>query len=123
MQESYQHLGRLAGGSGEVDAMSPSPFSSSRRQSQPRPRWWRHEVALYRHLPGRLPQKIYVPRFVDVTMSMAPSLFRSTANIVDPTPERLWINSGLNSAPPGALGLRTVRNQYRTGGPNGSGSV
>src|SRR5437016_2438782 len=60
--------------------------------------------------PG-LPQNMNVPRLVEVTMSMAPSLFRSTASTVDPTPERLWINSGMNSAPPGALGLRTVLNQ------------
>ena len=75
------------------------------------------------HLLARFPQKMNVPRFVDVTMSITPSLLRSAANTVDPTPERLWIYSGLNSAPPGALGLRTVRNQYKTAGPNGSGSV
>ena len=36
-----------------------------------------------------LPQKMKVPRSVDVVMSRAPSLFRSTAVTVDPTPERL----------------------------------
>src|SRR5580704_12028084 len=69
------------------------------------------------------PQKIMVPRLVEVTTSIAPSLFKSTASTVDPTPERLCINSGLNSAPPGAFGLRTVLNQYKTPGPNGSGSL
>ena len=35
------------------------------------------------------PQKMNVPRLVEVTMSIAPSLFKSTASTVDPTPERL----------------------------------
>ena len=35
------------------------------------------------------PQKMNVPRVVEVTISIAPSLFKSTANIVDPTPDRL----------------------------------
>jgi hypothetical protein len=35
------------------------------------------------------PQKMNVPRVVEVTISTAPSLFKSTASIVDPTPERL----------------------------------
>ena len=46
------------------------------------------------HFPARafaagLPQKIKVPRLVDVTISIAPSRLRSTASTVDPTPERL----------------------------------
>jgi hypothetical protein len=44
-------------------------------------------------------------------MSSAPSLFRSATWIIEPTPERLLISSGTNSAPPGAYGLRTVRYQ------------
>ena len=51
-----------------------------------------------------------VPRFVDVTMSTLPSLLRSVAVTWEPTPDLLWINSGTNSAPPGARELRTVRN-------------
>jgi hypothetical protein len=50
-----------------------------------------------------------VPRFVDVMMSIAPSLFRSTTAACDPMPDRLCTSSGTNSAPPGAFGLRTVR--------------
>ena len=58
-----------------------------------------------------VPQNMNVPWLVEVTMSIAPSLFKSTASTVDPTPERLWTNSGWNSALPGAFRLRTVRNQ------------
>ena len=54
-----------------------------------------------------------VPRFVDVTMSMLPSLLSPSRVTCEPTPDLLWINSGTNSAPPGARGLRTVRNQYK----------
>src|ERR1700721_4144521 len=57
------------------------------------------------------PQKIYVPLLVEVTISILPSPFRSTASTSDPAPERLCINCGISSAPPGALGLRTVLNQ------------
>ena len=48
-------------------------------------------------------QKMNVPRSVEVMMSGAPSWLRSTAMKWEPTPERLWISSGTNSAPPGAL--------------------
>ena len=51
-----------------------------------------------------------------------PSPFRSVTTNCDPTPDRLCISSGTNSAPPSAFGLRTVRYQYRTAGPYGSGS-
>src|SRR6185436_4289274 len=67
-------------------------------------------------------QKMNVPRLVDVISSGAPSLSRSDTASPDPTPDRLWMSSGTNSAPPGALGLRTVRYTYNTGGPCGSGS-
>ena len=40
-------------------------------------------------LPLRIVPEINVPRFVEVTMSTASSLFRSTARTVDPAPERL----------------------------------
>ena len=36
-----------------------------------------------------LPQNMNVPRMEEVTMSVAPSLFKSPAKIADPTPERL----------------------------------
>src|SRR5258708_1821758 len=64
-----------------------------------------------------LPQKTIVPRSVEVTISIAPSPFKSVANTSEPAPDRLWINSGTNSAPPGAFGFRTVLYQYNTGGP------
>ena len=51
----------------------------------------------------------YAPDVVDVTRSMTPSLFRSTARICEPAPDWLCTSSGTNSAPPGAFGLRTVR--------------
>ena len=54
-------------------------------------------------------KKMNVPRLVDVMMLIAPSLSRSTSATVDPIPERLWINSGTNSAPPGAFGFLTVQ--------------
>jgi cytochrome c peroxidase len=53
--------------------------------------------------------KANVPVTVAVTMSSLPSLFMSTSSSVEPAPERLCTSSGTNSAPPGALGLRTVR--------------
>lgn len=40
-------------------------------------------------VPGLRPQNMYVPRLVDVTMSSAPSLFRSITSNVEPIPERL----------------------------------
>ncbi len=55
-----------------------------------------------------LPQKMNVPSLLPVTTSMEPSLFRSVASTVEPTPERVSISSGSNRAPPGALGSRTV---------------
>src|SRR5271157_2207288 len=64
-----------------------------------------------------LPQKMNVPSLVAVTMSITPSLFRSTARTSEPAPERLWISSGTNSAPPGAFGFRTVLYTYSTGSP------
>src|SRR5436190_11092179 len=82
-------------------------------------------AAVPRPLPPALgvPRNTNVPSFPDVRMSIAPSLFRSTARIVDPAPERLWTNSGTNSAPPGAFALRTERKMYSTGAPMGSGST
>src|SRR5258705_5000389 len=71
---------------------------------------------------GGLFQKINVPRLVDEIISILPSLSRSTASTSEPTPERLCTSSGINSAPPGAFEFRTIRYQYNTGGPNGSGS-
>jgi hypothetical protein len=50
-------------------------------------------------------------------ISTAPSPFKSAVTISEPAPERLWISYGTNSAPPGAFGFRTVRYQYKTGGP------
>ena len=38
--------------------------------------------------PG-MPQNMWVPRTVEVTISTAPSLFRSSAMSADPPPERL----------------------------------
>ena len=64
-----------------------------------------------------LPQKTFKPRSDGLTISIAPSLFKSTANMLEPHPEWLWISSGTNSAPPGAFGFRTVRYKYRTGTP------
>src|SRR5262249_44561409 len=55
-----------------------------------------------------LPKKTNAPSSVPVTMSFTPSLFRSTATICDPAPDALWTSSGENSAPPGAVLLRTV---------------
>ena len=62
-----------------------------------------------RRAPFHWFQKMNVPSFVPVMISGAPSLFRSTAATCEPTPDRLCTSSGTNSAPPGALGLRTVR--------------
>ena len=54
------------------------------------------------------PQKMNVPSFVPVTTSIEPSLFKSVASTVEPTPEFVSISSGSNRAPPGALGSRIV---------------
>ena len=69
-----------------------------------------HDAFVSRAYRRRWPQKMNVPRLVDVTMSTMPSLLRSAAVMWEPTPDLLWINSGTNSAPPGARELRTVRN-------------
>ena len=66
-------------------------------------------VACYRLAAFQLFQKMNVPRLVDVMISALPSLSRSTTARCEPTPERLWMSSGTNSAPPGAFGFRTVR--------------
>ena len=55
-------------------------------------------------------QKMNVPRLVDVMISGGAVLVQiDERRRASPTPERLWISSGTNSAPPGAFGLRTVR--------------
>src|SRR6185437_7186578 len=74
---------------------------------------WSHEFlrpATYFCLCIRF-QKMKVPFDDEVTMSAVPSPFRSEIAICDPTPDLLWISSGTNSAPPGALAFRAVRYQ------------
>ena len=56
-----------------------------------------------------LPRNANAPSSPDVTRSITPSLFRSTASTCEPAPDWLCTSSGTNSAPPGACLLRTVR--------------
>ena len=64
-------------------------------------------------LPGDLFRNTYTPLSPAVMMSGRPSWLRSATLDPEPTPERLWMTSGTNRTPPGALLSLTARYQTR----------